>query len=256
MNATSSPSPITPPKYSPTPRNTPTTPASLLPDSPWFVDIGDIRDDLLVLMHPDETGRWQIMVGSSVYIDSWKDPASSSLDISPLGEWIMLEHDTSSNDDLNYQEKFLSLVHLTDGEVRRLQLFASDFPAGLTENQESEAAGAVGRAKPIWSPNGRYIAYVAVIDGPSDDLYIYDTEGGRRRRLSSGTNHLWLEPGWSPDGKWVVHEEWFNFYHPDEGVWLDTETYVVWAASLDGSQMNRLFNQFDPITGGGHFFSG
>src|SRR4030067_911426 len=37
-----------------------------------------------------------------------------------------------------------------------------------------------------WSPDGRTLAYVAAVDGPSADGYVYDTVPAAGRRLTDG----------------------------------------------------------------------
>lgn len=39
--------------------------------------------------------------------------------------------------------------------------------------------------KPLWSPDGRYLAIVGAIEGPSSDLYVFDTQTQRFQRLTS-----------------------------------------------------------------------
>jgi Tol biopolymer transport system component len=52
---------------------------------------------------------------------------------------------------------------------------------------------------PTWSPDGRYVAFSALVGGFSD-LFMYDLERGELRRL---TNDPFgdLQPTWSPDGR-------------------------------------------------------
>ena len=57
-----------------------------------------------------------------------------------------------------------------------------------------------------WSPNGRYLAFPAIWNGSSTDLYVYDSQDGSTRQLTSGPDkvaQLW----WSPDGRWIVMGE-------------------------------------------------
>jgi WD40 repeat protein len=86
--------------------------------------------------------------------------------------------------------------------------------------------------QPEWSPNGRYLAFVAATDGPSGDLYVFDIQTNTVNRLTDGNNqvgHLW----WSPDGNWIVHEEISEFFS-----W---KVEAVWAVKYDGSEIRRLY---------------
>jgi Tol biopolymer transport system component len=52
---------------------------------------------------------------------------------------------------------------------------------------------------PAWSPDGRFIAFSALVGG-FNDLFIYDLEGNTLRRLTSDA-FAELDPAWSPDGQ-------------------------------------------------------
>jgi WD40 repeat protein len=87
-----------------------------------------------------------------------------------------------------------------------------------------------------WSPDGRYLAFIAAIDGPSSDVYSYDRETGEINRLTDGPNqaaHLF----WSPDSQWIVHEEVESF-----GTGAGWNVKAVWAAAPDGSGSRKLYD--------------
>jgi Tol biopolymer transport system component len=52
---------------------------------------------------------------------------------------------------------------------------------------------------PAWSPDGRTLAFSALIGG-LNDLFLYDLEGNKLRRLTTDA-YAELDPAWSPDGK-------------------------------------------------------
>jgi hypothetical protein len=54
-----------------------------------------------------------------------------------------------------------------------------------------------------WSPDGRAVAFTAMRDGPSADLYVYSVDTGAITRLDSHPSHAHA-PSWSPDGRFVV----------------------------------------------------
>jgi hypothetical protein len=87
-----------------------------------------------------------------------------------------------------------------------------------------------------WSPDGRLLAYVAATDGPSADVYIYDTQTAEVRRITDGPNQPELI-GWTPDGKRVLHLEIANI-GTGEGIWFDS--LALWAAAADGSGSVRV----------------
>jgi len=126
----------------------------------------------------------------------------------------------------------LSIVKLPNfEEIERIDL------ASCSENiQGCEVSEEVNLfSQPLWSPNGRYLAFLGAIDGPSLDLYVYDAQWGKVRQVSSGPNHVGSFL-WSPDSRWIVHEE-------IQGSW--TEGWIVesiWAAPVSGCSVKWLFS--------------
>ncbi|HXF95116.1 MAG TPA: BamA/TamA family outer membrane protein [Gemmatimonadales bacterium] len=55
---------------------------------------------------------------------------------------------------------------------------------------------------PTWSPDGRAIAFSAQVGGHTD-LFVYDLERGRLRRLTEDA-YADLQPAWSPDGSAIA----------------------------------------------------
>lgn len=86
-----------------------------------------------------------------------------------------------------------------------------------------------------WSPNGRYLAYAAIQQGVSPDLFIYDTANGSDRQLTNGPGYIG-KIFWSPDGKWILFD---SIPSAKDGLYPIEETF--WAISLDGSQVQKLY---------------
>jgi hypothetical protein len=55
---------------------------------------------------------------------------------------------------------------------------------------------------PSWSPDGRYVAFSAIVKGLSD-LFVYDLEEEELRRLTNDA-YADLQPAWSPDGSSIA----------------------------------------------------
>ena len=52
-----------------------------------------------------------------------------------------------------------------------------------------------------WQPgDGRLLAFTGAINGPTSDLYLYDTQSGEFTQLTDGPSQA-IAPSWSPDGQ-------------------------------------------------------
>jgi len=61
---------------------------------------------------------------------------------------------------------------------------------------------------PLWSPDGKQIAWFSDKGGEGYSLYISDQEGSAEpRKIPIGESALGWEPCWSPDGKWIAFED-------------------------------------------------
>jgi hypothetical protein len=54
-----------------------------------------------------------------------------------------------------------------------------------------------------WDLSGRYLAFIGAMDGPTSDLYLYDTERGSIRQLTDGDVQA-VFPTWSWDGEFIL----------------------------------------------------
>jgi hypothetical protein len=57
-----------------------------------------------------------------------------------------------------------------------------------------------------WSPDGRFLAFSAALDGETSDLYVLDTLNDRVERLN-GLFSQNATPSWSPGGTWLISQE-------------------------------------------------
>lgn len=84
------------------------------------------------------------------------------------------------------------------GEIFTVPVENGD-PRNLTQS-----SGAADR-RPIWSPDGKQIAWFSDKGGESYSLYITDQEGLKEaRKISIGESTLAWDPVWSPDGKHIA----------------------------------------------------
>ncbi|MGD8402434.1 MAG: hypothetical protein PVJ21_02155 [Anaerolineales bacterium] len=89
-----------------------------------------------------------------------------------------------------------------------------------------------------WSPNGRYLAFPAIWGGPSTDLYVYDSENGSTRQLTSGPDDV-AQIEWTPDGKWIIMGEVAEAFRSSF-----PGTTSLWAVSVSNNDIH-LIHSFD-----------
>lgn len=66
-------------------------------------------------------------------------------------------------------------------------------------------SSAAADRRPVWSPNGREIAWFSDKDGQGYALYIADQEGVKEpRKIAIGDSKLAWNPTWSPNGKFIA----------------------------------------------------
>ena len=86
-----------------------------------------------------------------------------------------------------------------------------------------------------FSPDGRHLAFMGVIDGPTSDLYLYSLESGELLQLTSGRTQGY-QPVWSPDGKYILHTGADGF-----GTGAGFETKGIWTARADKDLVKTLY---------------
>ncbi|MEE9512881.1 MAG: hypothetical protein V3V46_02290, partial [Anaerolineales bacterium] len=138
-------------------------------------------------------------------------------------------------------------------------------PDSMPGDPEMEAVRAMVDAPSMaFSPDGRYLAFMGAIDGPTSDLYLLSLDNYQTTRLTSGPSQGY-QPVWSPDGKYIVHTGAGTFGtgagYAMEGVWAaaadDSGVVTLYDPSGSGSEVivgwvdNRTFvvHSWDPICG-------
>jgi hypothetical protein len=133
----------------------------------------------------------------------------------------------------------LVIFELPEGKIRaRFPLVRCTESLKVCEEHNS-SWGAMMRQQPQWSPDGRYLAFVALQDATSSDLFVYDTESGDLRRLTNGPD--WVGPiEWSPDGTHIIMQELLN----DDGFFFDPHAKPpssVWSVSMSTNEIKLLY---------------
>ncbi len=103
--------------------------------------------------------------------------------------------------------------HALSPDGKKLALTVTDQTTGGDIWLEDVASGVMSRftlrsataRNPIWSPDGKRIAYVSLDSGSHFYLKPSDSNGRERLVLDAGVNGMIFD--WSPDGKWIVYSQ-------------------------------------------------
>ncbi|MEP7144215.1 MAG: PDZ domain-containing protein, partial [Ferruginibacter sp.] len=133
------------------------------------------------------------------------DPAtgqSKQIDITVTGDfpWAEAKSENVTNDVTNasLSPSGKRILLEARGEIFTVPVENGD-PRNLTRS-----SGAADR-RPVWSPDGKEIAWFSDKDGQSYALYITDQEGIKEpRKISIGESKLAWDPTWSPNGKFIA----------------------------------------------------
>ena len=230
----------------------PEKPTVVVPAAPARGDDGGINFDFPQLIFPTSNGLMTVAAdGTNQHLLSDAQPVIGHQlqdGMAPVGGWVAF----TSGDNLMTPDPegsgalMLNLLNVVDGTLKPITpLFASEMEeaiksANLTgdRNDAIEAGIAILDNSDTlkWSPDGRYLAFIAAIDGPSSDVYSYDRETGQINRLTDGLNQA-ARLFWSPDSQWIVHEEVESF-----GTGAGWNVKAVWAAAPDGNTTRKLYD--------------
>ncbi len=266
-NSTTAPSTSTPLAPTAEPEATISAPVAtatpyppLQTDGPYFIYLKQQDDkQLIIIMDENAEGR---------KIVTW--PLSDQLPINPLtygghnsaiapnGKWLAFYTGTAG--ELIYgalipgpYDLALNLLEISTGKVFRLTgLLSEDYPHNFERldeiyaknesySREGNYTAFFGGLRSLaWSPDSRYLAFAGEMDGPSSDVYIYDTETGQTRRLTNGNEHV-QSILWSPDAKWIIHNSAFG---------VGVEVYTTFhAVNIDGTVVKTLSINNDGFKG-------
>jgi TolB protein len=123
---------------------------------------------------------------------------------SPDGRWIVFE----SNRDPQFWELepdghlgAIADLYIMDAEGNNLR--------NLTQTKVHEMM-------PAWSPDGTQIAFSVARSDLTNDLYVVNGDGSRRRQLTTFPNSFVLDPSWSPDNQFIIFDS-SDRRKPEEG---------------------------------------
>lgn len=108
----------------------------------------------------------------------------------------------------------------------RGDIFSVPAKSGETRNLD-ESPGSRQRF-PVWSPDGKTIAYVSDATGEFE-LYTMPQMGGQPTQITTGGRHMFTSLQWSPDGKYITYTN------------LDSEILFVELATKKITKLTRGF---------------
>ena len=192
LTPTGTPAPILP-TDTPTPLPPTSTPApiSLNAAGPYVLFKGE---NGIWISNPDGSFLTQVFAG-----ENHTDLRNA---LSPSGGRLAVVITTDQGLDL-------VLVNLPSGEVQTITNLIS-----ITRDEEindplSPKAFATYAIRDYdnlaWQPgDGRLLAFTGAINGPTSDLYLYDTQTQEITQLTDGPSQA-IAPIWSPDGQYILH---------------------------------------------------
>jgi serine/threonine protein kinase/Tol biopolymer transport system component len=170
--------------------------------STWHMDASASGDGLLVFA-TGGTGDWQLLwmdrSGKQISTIVGKLANLRNIRISPQGDRIALEMDAGVDD--------IWVLDLARGIKTRLTF------------------GPVSNAYPVWSPDGKWIAYVSDRNGSSNIFRKPSDGSGAEELLFSSSRELQVPTDWSRDGKYLMYSQGTS---PADA--------TVWALPLEGDR--------------------
>jgi WD40 repeat protein len=131
--------------------------------------------------------------------------------LSPDGHTVVVR----AGSEFNTDELGIYWIDLPSGTVTQLTPLLSITNQRKLVNEEGsrvfQTLNAVTREDGLaWSPDGRYLAFIAALENNTADLYVLDLEKGRLERLN-GVYSQSASPFWSPGSNWLVTQELEDF---------------------------------------------
>ena len=173
--------------------------------STWHMDASSASDGLLTFGsggNSDLQLVWMDRSGKQISTIADKFTNLQSARISPQGDRVALQIDAGVND--------IWVLDLARGVRTRLTF------------------GPISNTSPVWSPDGKWIAYTSNRDGRFG-LYRKPSDGSGAEELLFTDDHQSIPTDWSHDGKYLIYSR-----HTSEGDWQ------VWTLPVEGERKPQL----------------
>ncbi len=212
---------------------------ALLPEGPWVV-------------FRTATGIWGFNEDGSGLTEIYSGSVVAPLDLKAGYHQPYLAFVTTS-DPGTLQNLTLQIITIPNGElVKSIPLAAAQYEPEDTHeicDPKYEAARAVTIANGLaWNGEGNKLAFVARINGPTSDLYLYDLDQDQITQLTDGPSQAY-DVNWSASGDYIIH-----FGASCFGTGAGFAMNGVWAARSDNGGVIDLYDP--PQDSGGEVFLG
>jgi len=224
VSPTNEPIPIEP---DPTQKEDP-TPDRPLSSGPWLLVEAE---DGMYAVNSDGSGLSYLTVELPLVIQDLEKSVASQ------GGRVAL---VTSTDPLRMANLTLKLLSLQSGKFETITPLTSVETEPGQNAEPGDPAFEVARAisglhNLAWSPDGRQLAFMGAMNGPSSDLYVYSLDSGEILQLTDGPSQG-IRPTWSPDGAYIVHAGVGSL-----GTGAGFNMQGIWAAKPDDSDVITLY---------------
>ncbi|MBL8265902.1 amidohydrolase family protein [Steroidobacter sp.] len=122
---------------------------------------------------------------------------------------------------------------------------------GRTTAPRQVSAGADGAFFPVWSPDGRYLAYVTWNDSEGGGVWRVQPRAGSAPERISTAPDFYEKLAYSPDGQRIVAArsllaKRFSFYNENQGIGRGNSRELVWLPANGGAA--TLITNINPVT--------
>jgi len=174
-------------------------PLQLNPDGSWLIypTTGGIKA-------ANADGSGSVLIAPTSIKDLVASEPDIPSEVSPYGR--LIAHRKNSADGKGWELEIIHLPDLSKETITPL-ISASNLASMETDPVQSMLlTSAIAFESPIqWSPDGRYLAFVAALDGPSSDIYVYDTVSQKITHATSGDLEV-ARPTWTSDGSEIIYQ--------------------------------------------------